>query len=41
MNEIVEKIKNADKIDLSLTLEAVKVCNDFYQDSQTKKKLVI
>lgn len=38
MNEIVEKIKNSEKIDLSLTLEAVKVCNDFYRDSQTKKE---
>lgn len=38
INEIVEKIKNAEKIDLSLSLAAVKVFNDYYQDSQTKKE---
>lgn len=38
MNEIVEKIKNAEIIDLSLSMEAVRVCNDFYQEIQTKKE---
>ena len=37
MNEIVEKIKNNQIIDIPLTLDAIKVCNDFYQDSITKK----
>lgn len=38
MNELVEKIKNASIIDINLTMEAVKVCNDFYNDQSTKKE---
>ena len=38
MNEIIQKIKNAQIIDISLTLEAIRVCNDFYQDPSTKRE---
>lgn len=38
MNEIVEKICRAEIIDISLSIEAVKVCNDYYKDEITKKE---